>query len=513
MAAYQTVSVNQTPGNGTDYPFADPPAEVKHLLGDLFLSYVDDACQLVLPFRVVWLASFGSVENFNDSLYADDHDRDLVILDADDAVVFDSTVAPEFQEFTWGSGELRVLTWRNGRNVLRLTRHTLAPDGSDLVAATNRYISTDAVLDPRTYVRLPPQVTSLRVGLDTLEPPDNDNVVLQSGYNIRLQVADTTAADGGRRIRQVRIRARGGDGMGLVPACQDTDLVIKRINAVSPTAAGDFTLAANGCYRVQRPVSVVASRPRTVSYGAGAALQLYNDCAPCCDCDSFIRTYEGIRRVWNKYLLLGDRAEEVRDQYAVNIDRWNAQKSCREALAPRLILIGEPNCRVFVGGSFCNITSGCLGPVVLRLTFQTFNDSAPIDCGALGGVRVKCRESKQNSSDSGGGEEVCDVIGEFPVYDIWFDNVAPQSTVSFKTRFIFDCCNDNGLDTLQATLSVHSASPTDPTTGQTLSYPGSEPVLTPTLEDLWTTYPEPYPCRMLTTKTTTYGPTEGCRDC
>lgn len=523
MPNYQTVSVNQTPGNGTDYPFVAPTTAVQYLLGDLFLSYIDDSCDFRPPFRVVWMAGFGSSVVANPSAYTSTHARDIVIVDANDVVVFDSTLATDYSENDWGT-ELYVCCWQYDSNVLRLTRHTIKPDGTTLTASTPNYIAADVELDPRTYTRQPRKVTGIRVGLDLLQEP-YDNVLLQEGYNIRLQVDPEVVVDGGRRVRQIRIRAQGGDGAGLVPACLTASRYINRINATSPTDAGNFKLTTNGCYRLQRPVEVVSNTPRTVKFAdpaltdeeAASALKLYNDCAPCCDCMDFVRTYEGIRRVWNRYLELGDRAETIRDQYAINIERWNNQKACRDANVPKLILIGEPGSRVFIGGSFCNTTTGCIGPVVLRLTLETFRGGGPFDCTAEGGARVKCRENRRIGSDTGDIETVFDLVGAYPIYDVWFDKVAPQSAISFKTRLIMNCYNDITLDQntmVQATLSVHSPDPTDPVTGRALDFPAAAPTVPASVAALWTGIsPAPYPVRGLTIKTASYGLIEGCRSC
>lgn len=463
MSDFQTFGIGQGDATqfGQAYPFVDPPDEVRYLLGDFWLSYPDDDDGYELPLRVSSLDGFDQAGG----------PKDLIVVDDEGTVVFDTSTATSRTAGAWGRG-LVTLRWSAGETVARTTMRTVPPPWEAGRAwSPSIALGVPAELNARCYQRLPRRVRSITVGVARF---DSGNLVVSGGFNCRV-TADVPSAtqfsvpavaggssstDGGRRAHTVSIRAQPGDGLGTVQGCADVVRAINRFNGVSPTVNGDFLIDALGCYRLQRPVRVTSTDPRTVephvdgasAESAAATLQLHNDCGPCCSCDDFINTYEGLRRLVDRYATLGRHAEAARDQYAANVARWNAQAVCRAAHPLKLTLNAEPRGVLFVGGLWCNPTDCCLTQFFLRTTFEYFRDGLPVD--AAGEVTFRCRENYRAGADTGYAEVQYQPGVQWPVMDHHFDAADPHGVSRFRNRMQFSPAGDVA-DTVRVTLSVH----------------------------------------------------------
>lgn len=539
---WQTLAVNQGTRYGTDYPFINPSADIQLLLGDMFLAYEDEDCAFELPFKVSWMYGFGTVANGPILGYdPPTHNLDLVITDANDAVVFDSTKADEFTQSAWGEG-LETASWIGDNGTLRVTRHTGWPEWYT-GGALNQFIEpTNGIISPRTYMRMPRRVKSLRVGLQQMD----GDIVLSEGFNIRLTPVEIEAedlVDGGRLRKQLEIRATPGDGLGRQPGCEDADLVLKRINGVEATEGGDFKLQPVGCYWYKRPADIVSEvSPRTAQLASpdlsvsGAAygvdltqilpfsnidtqanlrlamenetsmMQLLNDCSPCCECDDYVVTYRALSRVYNKYLSLGDRAEDVRDQHTANIARWESQLACRLANPLRLTISAQLGGKIAIGAAHCNLTQCCVGPVLLRLTFEAFEDSAVMSPDPE--LSTDCVKTKRKGSDTNYEEVDFIFAGAYPIYDVEFDFSDPQATSNFRTLLTMaEAAENQGM---RVTLSVHM-NPTAAEEGKFCPLPEASSIEVPAeVEALWASNPPAYPVRGLIQKTIGINPNESC---
>lgn len=98
--ARHPIGVNQPPNGGTDYPFIRPSPDIYFLLGDFYLSYPDDTCSYAYPFRIEWMYGFGTRQYSESGSEVDPlpgyptptHEYDVLIKDANDVTVFDSTL-------------------------------------------------------------------------------------------------------------------------------------------------------------------------------------------------------------------------------------------------------------------------------------------------------------------------------------------------------------------------------------------------------------------------------------
>jgi hypothetical protein len=503
---WQGLSVNQRPSNGTDYPFLSPSADIRYLIGDLYLSILGHvACGKSLPLRVSWLYGFGAATGGPTTPVAT-HTRDIQIKDQAGVVVFDSRVG-SYTEQDWNDS-LSVIIWETETGILRLTRRKTWPPFVTTPPTVPRSIApTNGVLDPRAYTVNPNRVESFVHGLHRTTPTGRLRLV--AGHNIDLQIA--TSARGVRRVNTITMRARPGDGLGRVDGCDGAEVLVRRVNAVSPTPPGDLTLEADDCLRLQRKVTATTASPARYTFATPAdraSLVLHNDCTkPCCSCDDYVAVYESIRKVYTKYQTLGARFDATVLQHRANIDRYSAAKACRVNNALRLVAQGEAYGGLFIAGAWCNVSLGCVRPVVLRVLIEPLRDGDPVSYASC--VDFRCDQAWRLGSDTGGRELVYVPYGSYPMYDIFFERVDPQAVSKFRMRLRFPCAQDG--DSVRITLSAHTGPSVDGRTQRLIALPQQTPDTA--LAAAWAARPLAYEARDILTQIVTVGPNANCGVC
>jgi len=403
------VGVNQPPGSGRLFPFVSPGSAIDHLLGDFFVSFDDLADEIVYPLRVAWMYGFGTQTVSPPAGWpTPTHDYDLVVLDANDTVVFDSTTAA-LRVTNW-CDRLLILEWTNAHNVCRCTKY-MTWDATDVADSQTRtyqnYIlpGSGGELQQEAWYKIPKRVLSLQVRNNlNVSPIDirKTAVILNEGYNISLELlspednllfdlpnftSESPLVVGTRLTHQIELRAVPGLGQGAFPGCEGTEKYLRTINQVRSNVYQNFTYDSEGCIRTQRPIGLTDTEPREFDYvslglqndinlerfgqyayadphtEATSAIELNNDCQNCCDCDYFAQTYQGLKRQWFLFRSVAHAAEDVRDTYARNRDRWLIQKSIREQDSLRLRLVLDGNNKLSWGVAFCNASKCCISNV------------------------------------------------------------------------------------------------------------------------------------------------------
>ena len=491
--ARQAIGVNQPPGGGTNFPFIRPSPDIQHLLGDFYLSYSDDYCVYTYPFQIKWFYGFGLNQVSNPLPgYVPIHDYDVVVLDASDAVVFDSTVAGigndddnpnPYYTSTW-QGRLLVIEWTNEYEdtVCRCTKYTGWDSYSTDYQDYDNYIVPDSVdpdltpggnLDPRTYNKLPQRLRSLRVipnnnaSVGTLLKGD---ISFHEGYNIEVQanasdvglgdldltnlglVTTAKVVEGSRFTNRISIVAEPGLGIGTKSGCEDEAPPVRRINSLVANDWQNATLdLGDGCIRSQRPISLSNECPREFEYGDGVigdadapyAHQVLNDCVSCCDCDYFARTYQGLKRQWFSYQTIATDALEARDILDENVKRWQYQKACREENPLVTVMSIQPDCKENISVTFGNTSQCCLIGVHIRLTFEYFYNGAwvtyPNEDPCTNGSAVM---GEIKSSENLNGPVPYELVGSFPVFDAVASYVNPGDSVRLGFKLCIPGCDD-----------------------------------------------------------------------
>lgn len=431
MSDIPRTAVNQAPGGGTDYPFL-PGGDLAGGVLDFYLSY---AAEYRLP---LVLTVAGDV---------------FTVTDAD-AVVVAAVDTGDAETTAWGD-DRTVYGWVTSSTVVRaVVRDDTIGDGS-------------GTLDPRTCNRLPARVTSLRVGLVSV----TENVVFKAGYNIALSgVEPTDRLDGGRFVNQVNLDAVPGAGDGRLGGCDDVAAVVRKINGLVPDCGGGFRIELDPCFRGQLPLFVTGGpdEPRTAEYSeeglttaeAKAAIKLHSDCHPCCECDYYVRTYRGLKRVWNTWGTAATQAEEVRDTYEENRQRWLAARQCRLDTPARLVVTTDANGKTAVGGSYCNFTTCCLTEIELRFTLQRYA-SGVLSTWPGGTVSVGTL-----------GDEAYAPVVTGQVVRFFLDYADPQAMSVGKMKF--KLTDGEATDSLKVTMTVHVPQPPpNPQTGDPCELPAA----------------------------------------
>lgn len=493
----QPIGVNQPPGGGTNYPFVQPSSDIQYLLGDLFVSFDDLDDTYVFPLKVSWMYGFGTNAVAPPAGYpAPTHAQDIIVTDANDVVVFDSTTATKFTSDVWDS-RLLILEWTNTDSILRCVQHTEwtqadIDDGLDKVY--DDYIEpTNGILQVDTWFKMPKRITSLQIGLNTVE--QTNVITFSEGYNMSLGqpglvvVNDPLPSFGGskslvpgvRKSTSLEFASEPGAGLGTFPGCTDQTQDLKTINKIRSNDYQNFTYDTEGCIRSQRPVGLVSSSPREFDYasfvlppaGAASAIETLNDCQNCCDCTYFAQTYQGLKRQWFLYRDVAEVAEEARDLYQSNIDRWEVQKAIREANSLRVRINMDGNCKVSWGFAHCNSSKCCITGVQADITFLyylngvlTTPTTPGFDCGGteLDGS-AQCDEPEVI---------VLDVNETGQHAQAFWDYADPQYVTSVAGRFCFPDCSSVEEDALKVRLHVVISwefSNDDPSTGEPCTYP------------------------------------------
>jgi hypothetical protein len=442
-------AVNQEPSPGTDYPFTAACA-VGPVVLDLYLAYEDSTCTYRPPFRVAWLYGFGAnTVSPVPERPVPTHVRDVIIEDADGVVVFDSTTADYIN--SWWGDYREICQWESAKAVLRIVRNQQNASAFDTYIATD---NDEGNLDDRTIVKVPKRLRSLRLGAQRF----TGNMVITDGYNISLEVAPPSRVDGGRLVTQITINGKPGGGLGSRPGCEETLVLVRRINNVSPTDLGYFNVELDACYRRHVAAAFHSGALAWGAYGltpieARAGFVVFDDCKPCCPCPDFVNTYTALRRVHGLWGDTAHEAEVVRDSHKDNIERWNNQRTCRIDNPLRVTLTPQGNCTVAVGAVLCNTSTVCLAPVEIRFSFET-SDVA----GSLSGHGGVCAGALLAGSGIDGNEAVT-LGGKWPDFVATFDYAGAQEPSSVSFRVCLPDCT-NGL-TLTLTASAHYPTPAD----------------------------------------------------
>jgi hypothetical protein len=474
----QPIGVDQPEGSGSDFPFVRPSYDVQQLFGDLFLSFDDLDDVVSYPLKVSWCYGFGDVNNTPPVGYpTPTHDYDIVITDANDLTVFDSTQASTMYTSIWDD-RLLIVEWQNPTGGVCRVVNYLAWTQDDvdqgIVRDYDKYLEvTDGELQASCWYKIPKRLRSIQVGVNNFS--SSKLITFEEGYNMELAQGDgaefpaiqfpnlgntNELVAGTRASNPLRISAEVGAGLGVFPGCGDVTPEVKTINGVGSSGYQNFTLDSEGCIRNQRPVGLVSTTPREFDYNAtappwwsevpptkaeaSAAVEFLNDCKNCCDCEYFAQTYQGIKRQWFLYRDVAEQAEETRDTYQQNIDRWETQKTIREREALRTIVQTDGNCKMSFGFGWCQASKCCVTGVSIWATWLQYVN------GVLTKPALDILDCE--ATDLTGPAE-CDGIGRrttlapWPldtsgrIYGLGLPSVDPQTVVTLSGRFCFRDCN------------------------------------------------------------------------
>lgn len=426
--------VDQQPG-GDLYPFATPvSSDLTNLIADFYLSYQDLGCSYSLPFSVAWLYGFGdNPTGPTDGYPTPTHAFDILIVDADDTTVFDSTQSGTACYTKYWGGWLQIVEWQSPSQVCRITYFT-AWGVNDTPRLYDLFIApSSAVLDARTCEQLPLRLTSLQYGVDVFQGP----VQLVGGYNTTIDTTPVVAADGKATGGTLQIAVVPGNGSGRYDGCTDQQPGIQRVNNQAPDSAGNLLLDTIGnvatstvsCYRLERPSTLSDG----VATFTAATLQLFNDCGACCDCQDFLDTYAAIQKLWNHYYTLGQTAMTARDNLLTVISNYEAtQNLCPTNL--RIGLAAVAGGIVSVQTKFCNTTNTAILGDLLEINIS---DDASTDYIDEIGLIVGQTFATGNGEAPAQGFGNTILGGTYPNYTFTAGKIAPGANLTLTFQLIY----------------------------------------------------------------------------
>jgi hypothetical protein len=503
---YGRVGINHAqPEVGIDYPLVGvPSSDIAQLLADLCLDYEDPAdynsalTAYELPFRIEWIAGFGT-DPATGSPSAPVNSADIIIVDANNDVVFDSRSATILLDRAWGP-RLWIYEWLSDTAHLTVVRHAAWAPEATPVTYSYAFNPTHAVLHARTVRRLPKRLKTASALLTTLTNAPFD---LAAEYN--MEIAAETITRGSRNITRVTFNANPGAGLGVYPDCEEELQVITKINNIPPTESGHFFISADGCYFVRQPVLVISEDPRqtypsvllypyneideslltgpdplagTTTAAVGwptskeyAHLYLGNDCVPCCDCADYVDAAQFIIREAGEFKKLAKEAHAAAREYEAVRTRFINDKDCRTRFPIRVALQPQACPTIDVLVQFCNQTDTCLTDLVLNLELD-----------ANGGIGEEMAGYTQVKGAHFGNPgnlkplvERAQLNGAWPNYSMTWEYVPPHASVYFRARFSFDNCGGIQVDPLapgsELEPYVITAIATATVNGQTLMLP------------------------------------------
>lgn len=453
------ISVDQ-PQGGFAYPFVEYSHALPEVVGDLVFAYRDAANQFTHPLFIAWMHGFGTaaaetptgnsinweglptptmLSLFGTETPTFSHARDLAIYSRNGRKVFSSLDADvTYSVRPWGDWA-NIHEWRGTQAVLRLVEYTCQGPDDPEVNLPSLCFPTASWLDERAVIQHTPDVRSLRVPPTVVQ---GIPVILRGGYNVVF--SPTIRVEGQRRrtVIEVSAEAGSGDGYALAPP-SEADQPILTINKQAPDAAGNFRLDGEGVLRIERPVLAKLQDDPPEMRLQDSALSIANDGAPCCTCQDFINTYEGIRRLRNRYADLSVRAQGVRDTFIRNVQRFERERALRQSQKLQVRL--SPLCPDFldIAVSYVNQLETCLHNVFLVLSFTHTEGGKEYKTTPEGVVTGEIIygstfRSGNDAAPACGMPERYTLGGNWPHYWAYFPRVDSGSVASITSRFYFE---------------------------------------------------------------------------
>lgn len=440
------------PQSGSDYPLiAVPSAGIRYLLADAWLSYDDPSDYYNIkpfqpPFHIAWLYGLGTAPSSKPANYPDPaHDVDIIVVDDNNCVVFDSTaddVVGSYWTREW-TERLTIHGWEGEDALMFIVVHTTWGHTADPKLTPREYAlhiaPARATLDERVVGRRPRRVKSLQVAFDNMT---KKGVELHEGYNMAISHdGEALRGEGLRRTQLVTFDASPGGGLGVYPGCEEQETYVRKIAGVAPTAAGDFVFGGKGCYYARQPTALITVSPRRYT-SADGLLETGNDCKPCCACEDYVDVAKYMNRIRDDYQALGEEFSGIRDQYHVNRERWLDAKCCFERFPLRVVVQPQICPNVDVGVQFCNLSDHCVGPVELFISVEVLTGGlAPIgelpeDCPltrVVPGFTV-ARGQTYSTARRTSNEERYELLGSHPEYRAYWEFVEAKQSAWVRFR-------------------------------------------------------------------------------
>jgi hypothetical protein len=357
------------------------------------------------------------------------HAADIVLVDANNTVVFDTTALPtEFVAQDWGT-DYRIYTWKQTRAVCRLVAYTTWTAGDNERQQFHKYLfPPDAVLDERAVYKMPRRLLSVAVRNGGVTTDKHANpIVFVNGYNTDISTA-TAAVTNFRTDTAVTFTAVAGSGLGKYTDCTEASgsKPITKLNGVGPDSFGNFLLASSDCLWARRPTTYAENNPTPWTTDQ---LQLGADCGPCCSCSDYATTARYMNDTGVRYQLIGQRVQNVRLHHDNNIIRWNEQRTCSLLQPLKLMFVPQSCPYIDVIAMLCNPCDTCIGETTLKLviSYDQPGLTTTLECGYT---------ALYAAGTNGGAIGVTELVNENG-YTFGLPQILPNDSAYVKLRLKF----------------------------------------------------------------------------
>lgn len=381
------------PQSGLDYPLVAPSPDIQYLIADLHLAYDDvgeydpGIAPAQSPLRIKYLYGIGCLENTPAAGFpAPAHTADIVIVDAANRVILDTTAPNVFFETQQWSADYRIYVWRTTTAVCRLVAYTTWPDDdnnttdADTLRHYNKYLTpTSAAIDERAVYKMPRRLLTLRVrNGQTVSPRYSGAFKFANGYSTEI-IPAAREVKSFRNNTKITFSAVSGSGRGKYGTCPEIlTPPIYKINGV-PGKNGDFQVSGLGCLWIRRRTVMGPAPGFVVTPSVTSQQQIGADCAPCCKCEDYADTAKYMNDTSYRYRLIGQRAENVLIEHEKNIERWNLHRTCSVERPLRLLMVAQRCSYIDIAMMLCNPCDICFEATRLTVTLSIAGALVPSD--------------------------------------------------------------------------------------------------------------------------------------
>lgn len=471
---------------GAIYPFSPTANDKVFAFIDAMSDAIADIAldvsgQFAMPLRVTSISSDGSGKI-----------NVLIISDANDAVVFDSTICAS--NTTYWNSDYYVIEWVNTsdadagsepdddtadpdhdtRYVCRLVGRQAVPidiSTSQVVigmvthtifTVTISYLSPNVrptysdgvigdaalILDPMTTTFRPARVDSIAVN-DQVGQTGVVNIA--PGYSAAWRSVAAPLQVGQIQQSKVYVDLTGGGGLGFPLDCTASDPLLRFLGGVGGDKYGGLRLSATDCYSVYVSSPIV----NNVAEPPAATLNMRNDCQPCYKCSAFEAVYNAMRVMSSKFMILGQRGDAVNQKYNTMRSRWLDQKACRESKPVRVLLLssdaGGGNTWVTAVVTFGNSSGTCLGQIGVNMRWSV--------SAGVGAPSLDYTQTRRYLAQAGRPQPYS-LGGVWPNYTADWDFVPAGNAVRIKAVFLFPAVAAGSWVQLTATPVINGVSGT-----------------------------------------------------
>ena len=303
---------------------------------------------------------------------------DIVIVDAANRVVFDTTVgATARAEQDWGA-DYKIYTWSKAGHVCHLVAYTTWTTADNDRKHFAKYMApANAVLDARATYKMPKRLRRLYVKNGTTTGPYTGITQFSNGYNTEI-IAAAPSVNNFRVNTRVVFNVEPASGAGKYPNCGDvnTAIPITKINGIAPVQGGILISGAD-CVWPRRSVTV-DSVTGAISADTTQQQQIGADCPPCCECTDYAATALYMNQVQSQYVLIGQRANDVKLLHEQNVARWLDQREC-STNPLKLFLVPQRCPYMDIVMMLCNPCQECIESSTLTVALSA--SVAEVMCG------------------------------------------------------------------------------------------------------------------------------------